>query len=92
MFPPRDQQGGLRAVPGSHGRHGGRGAGVGPAGEEQHRVAPSVPPHLRPTETQVRKCDRSLCDVWEDRRISCCWRQQYTENIFSCCQTDQSFV
>ena len=49
----RNQQGGLRALPGRHGRHGGRRPRVDPAGEGQHRVPAHIPPHLRLTEAQV---------------------------------------
>uniref|UniRef100_A0A8D1UVV4 Exportin-4 n=1 Tax=Sus scrofa TaxID=9823 RepID=A0A8D1UVV4_PIG len=47
-----NQQGGLRALPGRHGRHGGRRPRVDPAGEGQHRVPAHIPPHLRLTEAQ----------------------------------------
>lgn len=58
VSPSRDEQGGLCAIPGSHSRHGGRCAGVDPAGEDQHRVPPGVPPHLRVAETQVSRKGR----------------------------------
>lgn len=50
---PRDQQSGLRALPGRHGHHGGGRPRVDPAGQRQHRVAANVPSHLRPAEAQV---------------------------------------
>lgn len=50
---PRDEQSGLRALPGRHGHHGGGRPRVDPAGQRQHRVAANVPSHLRPAEAQV---------------------------------------
>lgn len=49
----REQQGGLRAVPGRHRHHGGGGEGVDLVGEEQHRIPTSLPAHIRAAQTQV---------------------------------------